>query len=112
MQALGRPHAYVNCADCRSSRLMFESVLDQLSGHQRERCKGYAPGAQCEKLEDFDRMVPVACPKDGMPPALPPCGTGGAAEEQPLPAQGGRHTWSWTGQSGCAVLLHACRHHQ
>lgn len=50
--ALGLRHAVVDLVECYSSRVMFEMVLNQLTGHRVDPSSG-APFAACEHFVEF-----------------------------------------------------------
>lgn len=50
---LNRPFVYSSCRTCYSPRILFESVLNQLSHHRKNATNGYSSVKRCEKPSDF-----------------------------------------------------------
>ncbi|KAI3424509.1 AAA_16 domain-containing protein [Psidium guajava] len=50
---LNRPFVYSSCRTCYSPRILFESVLNQLSYHRKNATNGYSSVKRCEKPSDF-----------------------------------------------------------
>ncbi|OIT07334.1 PREDICTED: origin of replication complex subunit 5 [Nicotiana attenuata] len=54
---LKRPFVYCSCITCYSPRILFESVLNQLSLHRRNESNGYSSANRCEKPSDFVNLL-------------------------------------------------------
>ncbi|CAG9768036.1 unnamed protein product [Ceutorhynchus assimilis] len=52
LKALSIKHAMINLVECYTSKILFESILNQLSGHEIDPKIG-APFARCDNLMDF-----------------------------------------------------------
>lgn len=50
---LRRPFVYTSCLSCYSPRILFESILNQLSFHKKDAANGYSNVKKCEKPSDF-----------------------------------------------------------
>ncbi|GLT84686.1 hypothetical protein SLE2022_029030 [Rubroshorea leprosula] len=50
---LNRPFVYSSCITCYNSRILFESVLNQLLLHRKSSGNGYSSAKRCEKPSDF-----------------------------------------------------------
>lgn len=50
---LNRPFVYSSCRTCYSPRILFESVINQLSHHRKNATNGYSSVKRCEKPSDF-----------------------------------------------------------
>lgn len=50
---LNRPFVYESCLNCYNPRILFESILNQLSCHRKNAVNGYLSARRCEKLSDF-----------------------------------------------------------
>ncbi|XP_016466032.1 origin of replication complex subunit 5-like [Nicotiana tabacum] len=54
---LKRPFVYCSCITCYSPRILFESVLNQLSLHRRDESNDYSSTNRCEKPSDFVNLL-------------------------------------------------------
>ncbi|XP_030473776.2 origin of replication complex subunit 5 [Syzygium oleosum] len=54
---LNRPFVYSSCRTCYSPRILFESVLNQLSYHRKNATNGYSSVKRCEKPSDFVNFI-------------------------------------------------------
>ncbi|XP_047315767.1 origin of replication complex subunit 5 [Impatiens glandulifera] len=52
-----RPLVYSSCITCHSSRLLFESIIDQLSLHKKDASNDYSSLKRCEKPSDFVNLL-------------------------------------------------------
>ncbi|XP_073146544.1 origin of replication complex subunit 5 isoform X2 [Henckelia pumila] len=50
---LNRPFIYSSCITCYSPRLLFESIVNQVSLHRKHVGNGYSSMKRCEKPSDF-----------------------------------------------------------
>ncbi|KAK3433961.1 hypothetical protein EUGRSUZ_D01236 [Eucalyptus grandis] len=60
---LNRPFVYSSCRTCYSPRILFESVLNQLSHHRKNATNGYSSVKRCEKPSDFVNFLREALVK-------------------------------------------------
>ncbi|KAL6981976.1 Origin recognition complex subunit 5 [Sarracenia purpurea var. burkii] len=54
---LNRPFVYSSCRSCYNPRILFESVLDQLSLHRKDADNGYSSAKRCERPSDFVNLL-------------------------------------------------------
>ncbi|CAN6441633.1 unnamed protein product [Victoria cruziana] len=54
---LNRRFVYANCRLCYSPRILFESVLDQISCRKRTSENDYSSGSRCERASDFIALL-------------------------------------------------------
>ncbi|XP_073271361.1 origin of replication complex subunit 5 [Primulina huaijiensis] len=54
---LNRPFIYSSCITCYSPRILFESVLNQVSLHRKNVGNGYSSAKRCEKPSDFVNLL-------------------------------------------------------
>lgn len=54
---LKRPFTYCSSISCYNPRIMFESILNQLSLHRRDGSSGYMSVKKCEKPSDFVNLL-------------------------------------------------------
>ncbi|KAL6968507.1 Origin recognition complex subunit 5 [Sarracenia purpurea var. burkii] len=54
---LNRPFVYSSCRSCYNPRILFESVLDQLSLHRKDAGNGYSSAMRCERPSDFVNLL-------------------------------------------------------
>eukprot|EP00884_Botryococcus_braunii_P000226 jgi/Botrbrau1/10203/Bobra.116_1s0019.1 len=58
---LGRPVAYVSCAEFSREKPLLQSIADQLKGHKRKRSEGYCTASKAENLADFVVAMQGVC---------------------------------------------------
>ena len=56
-QALALPHAYINCIESSTPRLVFEAALNQLHGHVPTVANGFGPFEKCADLARFVQLL-------------------------------------------------------
>lgn len=54
---LNRPFIYSSCITCYSPRILFESILNQVSLHRKHVGNGYSSVKRCEKPSDFVNLL-------------------------------------------------------
>ncbi|KAI4302825.1 hypothetical protein MLD38_038526 [Melastoma candidum] len=54
---LSRPFVYTSCRTCYSPRVLFESILNQLSLHRPNEDNGYSSAKRCEKPSEFINLL-------------------------------------------------------
>ncbi|XP_075519153.1 origin of replication complex subunit 5 [Primulina tabacum] len=54
---LNRPFIYSSCITCYNPRILFESVLNQVSLHRKHVGNGYSSAKRCEKPSDFVNLL-------------------------------------------------------
>lgn len=64
-QHLNRPFVYASCLSCYNTRVLFESVLNQLFLHKKTAENGYSSAKYCERPSDF-----VSYLRDGLTSAV------------------------------------------
>ncbi|CAH2285379.1 origin recognition complex subunit 5 [Pelobates cultripes] len=60
LNTLELPHAFVNCVECFSPRLLFEEILNKLFHHCPAPENEYSSIERCDTLNDFVRMYKKA----------------------------------------------------
>jgi hypothetical protein len=59
-QTLDLPHAYVNCIESSTPRLVFETVLNQLHRHVPTVSNAFEPYCKCSDLSSFIHLLSEA----------------------------------------------------
>ncbi|GFY92524.1 origin recognition complex protein 5 [Actinidia rufa] len=54
---LNRPFVYTSCRTCYNPRVLFESILNQLSLHRKDVGNGYSSAKRCERPSDFVNLL-------------------------------------------------------
>ncbi|KAK4476594.1 hypothetical protein RD792_015751, partial [Penstemon davidsonii] len=54
---LNRPFIYCSCVTCYNPRILFESILNQLLLHSKNKSNGYLSAKRCEKPSDFINLL-------------------------------------------------------
>ncbi|KAK9138630.1 hypothetical protein Sjap_009224 [Stephania japonica] len=57
---LQRPFVYASCRTCYNPKILFESVLNQLSSHRQQASNGYSCAKKCDKPSDFVHLLQEA----------------------------------------------------
>ena len=71
-QALSLPHAYINCIESSTPRLVFEAALNQLHGHVPTVANGFGPFEKCADLARFVQLLSDAVFRGPGAPATAP----------------------------------------
>ncbi|ELT87755.1 hypothetical protein CAPTEDRAFT_162477 [Capitella teleta] len=50
-------HIFVNCVECYSARLLFQRVLNELSGHVPSAANDFTSYSRCDNTNDFVRIL-------------------------------------------------------
>ncbi|KAJ7538210.1 hypothetical protein O6H91_11G038400 [Diphasiastrum complanatum] len=61
LKQLRRPFAYASCRSCHSPRILFESIVNQLTDHERVSNNNYGSFKKCDRVAEFVRLLPDAC---------------------------------------------------
>ncbi|KAF3779025.1 Origin of replication complex subunit 5 [Nymphaea thermarum] len=57
LRHLNRQFAYTNCRSCYNPRILFESMLDQISCRRRTAENDYSSGSRCDRASDFVALL-------------------------------------------------------
>ncbi|XP_063779963.1 origin recognition complex subunit 5 isoform X2 [Pseudophryne corroboree] len=66
MSTLELPHAFVNCVECFTARLLFEQILNQLHSHNPGPENEYSSYERCDTFNEFVRLYKKAVSSKGL----------------------------------------------
>ncbi|KAH7447554.1 hypothetical protein KP509_01G111600 [Ceratopteris richardii] len=61
LRMMNRPFAYASCRSSHTPRILFESILNQLTKHTRSSSNNFGSSKKCDKLSDFLGLLCDAC---------------------------------------------------
>lgn len=54
---IGVGSSFVDCIECYTPKILYESIMDNLMGHRLTRDNNYAPAIKCENVSDFRQAL-------------------------------------------------------
>ncbi|XP_069816078.1 origin recognition complex subunit 5 isoform X2 [Dendropsophus ebraccatus] len=66
LSTLELPHAFVNCVECFTARLLYEEILNQLYKHRPNPDNGFTSYERCDTFNEFVRFYKKAITSQGL----------------------------------------------